>query len=349
MKSRDVIALQCRPLSPLAEVQSGRGPDMKRIAALLVLAVVLVVTALPSVAEQSGRVFRVGVLMVPSAQSMQHRLGVFRRTLRDLGYDKNLIIESRFADGVYDRLPVLAGELAGLKMDVFFVAGEPALLTAKEKGENIPIVVVSCDPLEKLLGSLRRPGGNATGFSCVSSDLVSKRFGLLKSLIPRLGTVALLYNRRDNHELEFRDADPAAKSLGVRLAHNPVETPADFEGAFNNMIEQKSDALYIVASTFANHHWQKYAQLSVHHRLPAMYGFREFAELGGLLSYGANLSDAYRRGAVFVDKILKGALPSDLPVEQPTRFELVINARTAKTLNLELPPTLLALADDVIE
>ena len=142
---------------------------MKRVITLLVFASVLVLSALPSGAQQSGRVFRVGVLMVPSAQSMQQRLGVFHQTLRELGYDKNLIIESRFADGVYDRLPVLAGELASLKMDVFFVAGEPALLTAKEKGENIPIVVVSCDPLEKLLGSLRRPGGKATGFSCVSS------------------------------------------------------------------------------------------------------------------------------------------------------------------------------------
>ena len=190
---------------------------VKRIATLLAFAGVLVLSASPSGAQQSGRVFRVGVLMVPSAQSMQQRLGVFHQTLRELGYDKNLIIESRFADGAYDRLPVLAGELAGLKMDVFFAAGEPALLTAKEKGENISIVVVSCDPLEKLLGSLRRPGDNATGFSCVSSDLVSKRFGLLKNLIPRLGTVALLYNRRDNHELGFRDADAAAKSLGVQF------------------------------------------------------------------------------------------------------------------------------------
>jgi putative tryptophan/tyrosine transport system substrate-binding protein len=322
---------------------------MKRIAILLLFAIVLLASASPSGAQQSGRVFRVGILMVPPAQSMQQRLGVFRQTLRELGYDKDLVIESRFADGAYDRLPVLAGELARLQVDVFFVAGEPALLAAKEKGENIPIVVISCDPLEKLVGSLRRPGGNATGFSCVSSDLVSKRFGLLKSLIPRLESVALLYNRRDNHELEFRDADAAAKSLGVRLVHIPVETPADFEAAFSSMIEQKCDALYIVTSVFANSHWGKLAQLSVHYRLPAMYGFREFAELGGLLSYGAKLSDAYRRGAVFVDRILKGARPSDLPVEQPTRFELVINARTAKTLGLEVLPTVLAITDEVIE
>jgi putative ABC transport system substrate-binding protein len=324
---------------------------MKRIAIRLAFAGVLAMSASPSGAQQSGKVFRVGVLMVPPANTMQHRLGVFRETLRDLGYEegRNLIVESRFADGAYDRLPVLASELARLKVEVFFVAGEPALLAAKEKGENTPIVVVSCDPLEKLLGSLRRPGGNATGFSCVSADLVSKRFGLLKSLLPRLESVALLYNRRDNHELEFRDADAAAKSLGVRLVHAPVETSADFESAFKGMIEQKCDAIYIVTSVFANAHWGKLAQLSVHYRLPALYGFREFAELGGLLTYGARLPDAYRRGAAFVDKILKGAQPSDLPVEQPTRFELVINARTARTLGLEVPPTLLALANDVIE
>ena len=154
---------------------------MKRLATPLVFAIALVLGVSSSDAQQSGKVFRVGVLMVPPAQSMQQRLGVFRQTLRELGYDKDLVVEFRFADGAYDRLPVLAGELARLQVDVFFVAGEPALLAAKEKGENIPIVVVSCDPLEKLVGSLRRPGGNATGFSCVSSDLVSKRFGLLKS------------------------------------------------------------------------------------------------------------------------------------------------------------------------
>jgi putative ABC transport system substrate-binding protein len=318
---------------------------------ILVLAIALVLCASSSNAQQPGKVFRVGILALPPANTMQQRLGVFREALRDLGYEegRNLIVESRFADGVYDRLPVLAGELARLKVDVFLTPGEPVLLAAKEKGENIPIVAVTCDPLEKLLGSLRRPGGNATGFSCVSADLVGKRFSLLKSLLPRMERVAVFYNKRDNHELEFKDADAVAQSLGIGLVHFPVGSPADFEPAFKRIIEEKCDALYIVASTFANAHWEKLAQLALDYRLPAMYGFREFAYFGGLISYGANLSDGWRRAAAFVDKILKGSRPSDLPVEQPTRFELIINARTAKALGLDVPPTLIALADEVIE
>ncbi len=324
---------------------------MRRLANALVVAIMLALCASSSEAQQSAKMFRVGILALPPANTMQQRLGVFREALRDLGYEegRNLIVESRFADGVYDRLPVLASELARLKVDVFLATGEPVLLAAKEKGENIPIVVVSCDPLEKLLGSLRRPGGNATGFSCVSADLVGKRFSLLKSLLPRTERVAVFYNKRDNHELEFKDADAATQSLGINLVHFPVGSPADFEPAFKRMIEEKCDALYIVASAFANAHWENLAQLALNYRLPAMYGFREFAYFGGLLSYGANLSDGWRRAAAFVAKILKGSQPSDLPVEQPTRFELVINMRTAKTLGVDVPPTLLALADEVIE
>jgi ABC-type uncharacterized transport system substrate-binding protein len=324
---------------------------MRRLANILVFAIALVLCASSSNAQQPGKVFRVGILALAPANTMQHRLGVFRETLRDLGYEegRNLIIESRFADGVYDRLPVLAGELARLKVDVFLTPGEPVLLAAKEKGENIPIVAVTCGPLEKLLGSLRRPSGNATGFSCVSADLVGKRFSLLKSLLPRTERVAVLYNKRDNHELEFKDADAAAQSLGIGLVHFPVGSPADFEPAFKRIIEEKCDALYIVASAFANAHWEKLAQLALDYRLPAMYGFREFAYFGGLMSYGANLSDGWRRAAAYVDKILKGSRPSDLPVERPTRFELIINARTAKALGLDVPPTLIALADEVID
>jgi ABC-type uncharacterized transport system substrate-binding protein len=324
---------------------------VRRLANALVVAIMLALCASSSAAQQSAKMFRVGILALPPANTMQQRLGVFREALRNLGYEegRNLIVESRFADGVYDRLPVLASELARLKVDVFLATGEPVLLAAKEKGENIPIVVVSCDPLEKLLGSLRRPGGNATGFSCVSADLVGKRFSLLKSLLPRTERVAVFYNKRDNHELEFKDADAATQSLGINLVHFPVGSPADFEPAFKRMIEEKCDALYIVASAFANAHWENLAQLALNYRLPAMYGFREFAYFGGLLSYGANLSDGWRRAAAFVDKILKGSQPSDLPVEQPTRFELVINVRTAKTLGVDVPPTLLAIADEVIE
>jgi ABC-type uncharacterized transport system substrate-binding protein len=324
---------------------------MRRLANMLIFAIALVLYASSSGAQQSGRIFKLGVLALGSAEDMQNRLALVREPLRNLGYEegKNLVVESRFANSEYEQLPVLARELAGLKIDVFIAAGEPALLAAKEKGENIPIVVVSCDPLEKLLGSLARPGGNATGFTCVSSDLVGKRFSLLSSLLPGMRRVAMLYNKRDNHELEFRDAEAAAQSLNIALLRFPVVSASDFESAFKMMDEQKSDALYIFASAFAQGHWTKLAQLALDYRLPAIYGFREFVNRGGLLSYGASNSDAYRRAAALIDKILKGSRPSDLPIEQPTRFELVINARTAKALGLEVPPTLLALADEVVE
>jgi putative tryptophan/tyrosine transport system substrate-binding protein len=172
---------------------------------------------------------------------------------------------------------------------------------------------------------------------------------LLRSLLPQMGRVAMLYNKRDNHELEFRDAEEASRSLNIALLRFPVASAADFESAFKVMKEEKCDALYIFASAFAQGHWKTLAQLALDYRLPAMYGFREFVHRGGLLSYGASNSDAYRRAAALVDKILKGSRPSDLPIEQPTRFELVINARTAKALGLEVPPTLVALADEVIE
>ncbi len=324
---------------------------MRRLANTLVFALMLALCGSASDAQQPGKVFRIGVLLFPSAQSVETRLNAFREGLRDLGYKEgqNLVLESRFANGDYNQLPVLAGELARLKVDVFFVVTEPVLLAAKEKGENIPIVVVSCDPLEKLLGSVRRPGGSATGFTCVSSDLVGKRFSLLKSLLPQIGRVALLYNERDNHELEFKEAEEIGRSLEIGLVRFPVESPADFEPTFKRMIEQRCDAVYVTSTAFSVSHREKLAQLALSYGLPSLYGFREFAEAGGLMSYGANLLDAYRRGATFVDKILKGSQPSDLPVEQPTHFELVINARTAKAVGLEVPPTLLALADEVIE
>jgi len=178
---------------------------MRRLANLLAFVIVLVFCASSSGAQQSGRVFKLGVLALGSAEDQQNRLALFREPLRDLGYEegKNLVVESRFANSQYEQLPVFARDLAGLKIDVFVAAGEPALLAAKEHGENIPIVVVSCDPLEKLLGSLRRPGGNATGFTCVSADLVGKRLSLLRSLLPEMRRMAMLYNKRDNHELPW--------------------------------------------------------------------------------------------------------------------------------------------------
>jgi ABC-type uncharacterized transport system substrate-binding protein len=304
-----------------------------------------------STAQQPEKMLHVGVLALASAKTMQNRLDVFGSSLRELGYEngKNLAFEYRFANGAYDQLPLLAWELARLKVNVFLAQGEPPLLAAKANGDNIPIVVVSCDPLQKLMGSLRRPGGNATGFTCVSSDLVGKRFGLLQSLLPRLKRVGILHNKRDDHELEFVDAEAAALKLGIELVRYGIETSQDFQPTFKRLRDDNCDALYIAASAFSNLYWETLAKLALEHRVPAMYGFREFAHFGGLLSYGANLSDGYRRAAAMVDKIFKGTPPQDLPAEQPTRFELVINAKTARALGIDLPATLIALADEVIE
>jgi putative ABC transport system substrate-binding protein len=329
----------------------GYAMTLKRLAYFLALAFALVFCASSSQAQQQGKVFRVGYIGIASFSNLQPRFNVFRETLRNLGYEegKNLVLEPRFADGDYEQLPKFVTELVRLKVDVLVALGEPILLAAKEKGENTPIVVLTCDPLQKLLGSLARPGGNATGFTCVSSDLVSKRFGLLTNLLPGMRRVAVLYSERENHDLELEDAQAAAQSLGIDIVRFPVRTPADFDQAYKRIIEHGCEALYIVASGFFNLHWQTFAQLALRYQLPAIYSFREFAELGGLLSYGANLSDGHRRVAAFVDKILKGARPSDLPVEQPTRFELVINLRTARSLGLSVPLTLHASADEVIE
>jgi ABC-type uncharacterized transport system substrate-binding protein len=331
----------------------GYAMAVKRLAYLLAFAFAfaLVFCASPSEAQHQSKVFRVGLIGMASFSNLQPRFNVFREMLRKLGYEEgqNLVIDSRFANGDYEQLPKFVSELVRLKADVIVALGEPILLAAKEKGENTPIVVLTCDPLQKLLGSLARPGGNATGFTCVSSDLVGKRFGLVKNLLPGIRRVAILYNERENHDLELGDAEAAAQSLGLEIVRFPVRPSADFDQAFKRIIEDRCEALYIAVSGAFNLHWQTFAQLALKYRLPAIYGFREFAELGGLLSYGANLSDGYRRVAAFVDKILKGARPSDLPVEQPTRFELVINLKTARMLGLTVPPTLLAIADEVIE
>ena len=208
---------------------------------------------------------------------------------------------------------------------------------------------MTCDPLEKLMGSLARPGGNATGFTCISSDLGSKRLGLLKALLPKGERIAVLYSEPDTFEPELRQLESQGRQLGMEVARFSVRSPEDFEPTFKQMRDKKSDAVYIVASSFANLHRGKFAELALAYRLPAMYGFREFVQAGGLIAYGAPLQDGFRRAAYQVDKILKGAAPADVPVEQPTRFELVLNMKTADALGLQIPPSLLIQADELIE
>ena len=325
---------------------------MTRVLNALIITVVLLLCApRASHAQGESKIVRIGFIALVSSKITDQWTKAFTEELGKFGYQegKNLVIESRFANGNRNRLQDLVTEVARSKVDVFLTAGEPALLAAKAYGQNIPIVTVTCDPLEKLVGSLARPGGNATGFTCISSDLGGKRLDLLRSVLPKSERVAVLYSEPDTFEPELRELAVQGRHVGLEVVRYPIRTAEDFEPAFKQMVDSKSDAVYITASSFANQHRAKLAELCLAHKLPAIYGFREFSQAGGLMTYGAPLEDGFRRAAYQIDKILKGASPADVPVEQPTRFELVLNMRTAKSLGLVVPPSLLAQADEVIE
>jgi len=325
--------------------------SMNRVLTALRIAVALVCWPRASDAQGEAEIFRIGFVALVSPNIAEQWTSAFGEELRKFGYQggKNLVIESRFANGNRNRLRDLVSEVARAKVDVILAAGEPALIAAKAYGQNIPIVTVSCDPLEKLMGSLARPGGNATGFTCISSDLGGKRLGLLKSVLPKSERIAILFSEPDSFEAELIELATQGRQAGMEVLRYPVRTPEDFELAFKQMVDGKSDAVYIAASSFANQHRGKLAELCLAHKLPAIYGFREFAKAGGLMAYGAPIQDGFRRAAYQIDKILRGASPADIPVEQPTRFELVLNMKTAKALGLEIPPSLLLQADEVVE
>lgn len=339
------------PIALNAEAFAMRDTAVNRLLRVLAFVAALACATGQADAQAEGRTFRVGFVALVSPNITEQWIKAFHEEFRKLGYEqgRNLVVESRFADGDRSRLKDLVIEIVRAKVDVFLTAGEPALIAAKAHGQNIPIVTVTCDPLEKLMGSLARPGGNATGFTCISSDLGSKRLDLLKGLLPKGERVAVLYSEPDTREPELQELAAQGRRLGMELVRYPVRSPEDFEPAFKRMVDGRSDALYIAASSFANQHRGRLAALALACRLPAIYGFREFVQAGGLMAYGAPLQAGFRRAAHQVDKILKGASPADVPVEQPTRFELVLNMRTAKALGLEIPASLLVQADELIE
>lgn len=319
----------------------------------LVVATALSVLLAPPAAAQP-RLPRVGWLgnMAPPPPPVSQLEG-FHDGLRELGYveGRNILIEYRWAEGKLERLPVLAAELAKLSaVDVMVVAGQQGLDAGRAAAPDIPLVMVACDPLETLLGSLARPGGNATGITCVSAELATKRLELLKEVAPRLTRVALLYNPGDpNKAVEVRQLEAAARPLGVSLVRVEVGAPERFDEAFASLRREGAQGLITFADPFMNFHRSRIADLAANHKVVAIYGFGEYVDAGGLMSYGASLRWAFQRAAHYVDKILKGAKPAELPVEQPTRFELVINATTAKALGLTLPQSVLLRADRVVE
>jgi putative ABC transport system substrate-binding protein len=277
--------------------------------------------------------------------------------LRDLGYveGRDFVIEFRDAKGTPERLPALAAELVALMVDVIVASGKPHALAAKQATRTIPIVfVVGFDPVvDGLVTSLARPGGNATGLSSLGSELVTKRLELLTQAVPGVSRVAGLWQpgalgERMEKDM-LKEAEVAARALGVRLQFVEARGPADFDRAFSDMTRARVDALTLLTSTTFLSERRRLVALAAKNRLPALYPAREYVDAGGLMAYGADFADLYRRAATYVDKILKGAKPADLPVEQPTKFELVINLKTAKSLGLTIPPSVLSRADQLIE
>jgi ABC-type uncharacterized transport system substrate-binding protein len=308
-------------------------------------------------AQQAAKVPRLGFLALNSGAN-PHLGEAFRQGLRDLGYveGRNVVIEIRSAEGKVERLPALAAELVALRVDVIVTGGgTPPALAAKQATKTIPIVFASApDPVtDGLVTSLARPGGNVTGSSSVNPELVGKGLEQLKQTVPGVSRVAVLWHpggvgERTGKDM-LREADVAARALGVRLQVVEARSPADFDRAFLDMTRARAGALTVLPSAMFFSERKRLLDLAAKNRLPAVYSQREFVDAGGLMAYGPNLADNFRRAATYVDKILKGAKPADLPVEQPTKFELVINLKTAKALGLTIPPSLLARADEVIQ
>ena len=299
---------------------------------------------------------RIGFLSLTSPSDRPPLLAAFRQRLRELGWveGQNIVIEYRYAEGRVDRLPDLAAELVRLKVDLIVAsAGTQTAMAAKNATETIPIVMIAVrDPVGTgLIASLAHPGGNVTGVSgSAGLEWVAKQLELLKETVPKIRRMAILSNPANAyHQLAIRELNVAARSLEVQLQLLEARGPNEFDGAFAAMAKERVGALLVLSDAIFSSHRTRLADLAARSRLPAAYGVREIVEAGGLMSYGPSFLDSYRRAATYVDRILKGAKPADLPVEQPSKYELVINLRTAKALGLTIPPSLLARADHIIE
>jgi putative ABC transport system substrate-binding protein len=306
--------------------------------------------------QQAASLPRIGFLSTASLSDpfVARFLLAFRQGLRDLGYveGQNIAIEFRWAEGQYDRLPGLAAELVRLKVNVIVAGSPPAIQAAKQATETIPIVMGAvADPVAAaFVASLPRPGGNITGLSLMHSDLVGKQLELLKEVVPKVSRVALLGNPANpNYASLVRHGQDAARALDIRLQPLEARNSSEIDSAFAAITTERAGAVIVLADGVLVNNRTRIADHAVRRRLPTVFGLSEFAEAGGLLTYGPSLANAFRQAATYVDKILKGAKPADLPIGQPTTFELVINLKTAKALGLTIPPSLLLRADQVIE
>ena len=302
-------------------------------------------------AQQPKKLSKIGWIGTSSGSATG--LESFRREILALGYveGKNIVFESRYADNKLERLPTLAEDLVRREVDVILTGTLSGSLAAKNATKTIPIVfVISADPVAAgLVDSLARPGGNITGVTNISAVLAGKRLELLKETIPKLSRVAVLWNPQDpSPAQQWKESQVAARELGLQLHSMEVSSADKFEGAFKEAIKARSGALAVTRGPLAASNQNQIAELAAKYRLPAIYGRGDYVESGGLMSYSTNDVDQYRRAAVYIDKILKGTKPADLPVEQPMKFEFIINLKAAKQIGLTIPPNVLARADRVI-
>jgi putative ABC transport system substrate-binding protein len=304
--------------------------------------------------QQPGKVSRIGILWPYSASIAAPFAEAFRQGLRDAGYveGRNIVVEERWAEGSFDRLRSLAADLVGRKVDIMLVASTPAVQAAQKATQTTPIVMtLVSDPVEDhIVTSLARPGGNVTGLSLMHPELSGKRLALLKEVRPRVSRVAVFWSSSTPaYRVILSETETAARTLGVQLRVVEVRGPTDFDSAFAAITKERVGALVVLPDAMFRNQHRRIIDLAAKNRLPAMYWSRELVDAGGLMAYGASFPDVFRQAAAFVDKILKGAKPGDLPIEQPARLELVINMKTAKALRLTIPQSVLLRADQVLE
>ena len=308
---------------------------------------------LATLAQQATKVARIGFLGNSTATLEANLVGPFRDGLRDLGYKegRDIVIEYRWADGRYERFPVLIAELIGLNVDVIVTAGTPAALAVKKATTSIPLVMIAVgEPVETgLVASLARPGGNATGVSSLSYGIAGKRLELLREVVPSISRIAVLWNPGSPiMVIQEEETRAAAEVLGMKMLSLGVRTLEEIEEAFAVIVRERPGALLVLADRLFLHHRRRIIDFAIEQRLP-VHAYRELVEIGGLMSYGPDYADLHRRAAAYVDKILKGAKPADLPVERPVKFVLVLNLQAARQLGVTVPPSVMLRADEVIE
>jgi putative ABC transport system substrate-binding protein len=303
---------------------------------------------------QTGKLYRVGFLGNTTAALEANLVGPFRQGLRDLGYveGQNIVIEYRWAEGNYDRLPALIGELIAQKVDVIVTAGTPATLAVKKATSLVPLVMVAVgDPVGTgVVPSLNRPGGNITGLTSISPEMDGKRLELLREVLPKISRVAVFWNPTSPLQVvSERETQAAAQAMGIKVLSLGVQAEEQFNDAFAKILRERSGALLVLADRLFLHHRARIMDFATQNHLPGVHAYVELVEAGGLMSYGPSYADMHKRAAIYVDKILKGRKPADLPVEAPIKFELVINLKAAKQIGVTVPPSVLYRADKVIK